>query len=748
MVARHNIDLGHGRIRGAGAADAALVVLFTFWLLAACGALAEVGVGESPLWTVDTRWKDFEGAGFSGYFVVDTRFSGSAGAGSSGLFVVDTRGATSGTAIIAGRVTDSMGTGLGGVTVSALQSSVVRAQSGTDPAGYYSLSSLPAASYDLRAQKPNFLTGTAYGIGVGNGETASRNFTLAAAPPAPVVVPTTRPPEPPNLVPIAGTQLKVYSNGVFESNGSIDPTKPTVVMTHGWNSNPEVWATNMAAKMIAGGVGAANLLAWDWRGRAGTGAELGLALSRTPNEGDKLGQALAAVLSGQGSTPVHFIGHSFGTLVNARAADHLLNSATPAFGAGRIQMTLMDDAGAANVGGRLITLSYTIPLSQNIFTAGFASQRLADVFAVGWIDPIPDASAWMDNYISLVGMWHGQAVNVSLRLKSIPHSASINPAAWVTDAHAYACAWYARTAENPNGCILGNRYSFERLGAGTQFPSPSPYAPGSLYKPVPVFGDDFTLVPAEDLDTYIAQEAAELAASGLLKAANALAQVGQKIGDTVVDVFENTIPDGLVTVGSVLSIPIYSLRVSLSSAIGGPLRPVSSGGDPTAGPAVWLPIAVPTNATLFAFDFRLTGNGNEDMLSASIGGTNVFLLEAKYMPTNQTLNSGPIDVSRWSGQTVEFFFGLLGGTSTNANVIVEAMRFYQVDPPLVTAETVGPSIVVSWPATATGFALESSKSLAGPTWTALTNSPTISGMRQYVTNSMTDASRFYRLKRD
>ncbi len=64
---------------------------------------------------------------------------------------------------------------------------------------------------------------------------------------------------------------------------------------------------------------------------------------------------------------------------------------------------------------------------------------------------------------------------------------------------------------------------------------------------------------------------------------------------------------------------------------------------------MWLPIQVPANGALFSFDFTFTGDAGQDILSASLDGTNVFALEAQDMPPDQTLNSGPIDVSALAG---------------------------------------------------------------------------------------------------
>lgn len=159
-------------------------------------------------------------------------------------------------------------------------------------------------------------------------------------------------------------------------------------------------------------------------------------------------------------------------------------------------------------------------------------------------------------------------------------------------------------------------------------------------------------------------------------------------------------------------------------------------------------MAIPTNAALFSFDFTLTGDGAADVLSASLDGTNVFALEAQFMPVGQVLNSGPMDVTAWRGRTVELFFGLLGGTSTNATLSIDAMRFYQIDPPMLMAQRTATNIVVSWPATLSGYSLQSSATVTGGNWITETNAATLSAMRQYVTNGITEQSRFYRLKRE
>ena len=165
-------------------------------------------------------------------------------------------------------------------------------------------------------------------------------------------------------------------------------------------------------------------------------------------------------------------------------------------------------------------------------------------------------------------------------------------------------------------------------------------------------------------------------------------------------------------------------------------------------PRIWIPVSIPTNAALFCFDFTLDGTPEEDMLTANIGGTNVFALEARFMPKNTALNSGPIDVTPWAGKTVELFFGLIGGTSTNASIVVNGMRFYNLQGPSLRIEIAGNDILVWWPAGAQGYTLQSTPELsASSQWSTVTNTPGLIGLQNVVTNSISTGSRFYRLSK-
>jgi pimeloyl-ACP methyl ester carboxylesterase len=565
-------------------------------------------------------------------------------------------------------------------------------------------------------------------------------------PPAPIVVPTNRPPVEPVLIPVTDTQLGVFSGSGFATGGAIDPAKMTVVFTHGWNSNPEGWAEAMASNMVAGGVSNANLLAWDWHQAADTGPFLSRAFSATPRQGHKLGQALATTLGSGYGKPIHFIGHSLGTLVNAAAANYLHEHA---FDSAKTHVTLLDDAELANVENIIVVFGSTVvPALEPLLGQ-------SQIPTVGWASPLPHRRGWVDNYVSLVGGRHPEAVNVFLN-QGIDRASRDNLIKFLEDAHGYGCAWYGATANQPSISILGNRYSFERLGINTSPAQACPYPLDSLFVQDNYPSGEYSLhqPTALEFDVLMRRQSAALVGYGFLAGIDSLDDIGQTIGDAYLDVIVSSA--AVVSDASTVASKIfYSLRAVLNSASGGQSQLASRRGlsphGPDSGsepPGIWLPVAVPTNAIVLSFDFTFTGNAGNDVLTTAIGGTNVFALEAQFIPQNQKLNSGAIPVVRWAGQNVELFLGLVGGSSSNATVTIDALRFYQLVPPNLSISISGNAAVISWPVSGQGYVLEYANTLTGTnSWNAVTNTPVASGLWNVVTNPIAGERAFYRLRK-
>lgn len=127
-----------------------------------------------------------------------------------------------------------------------------------------------------------------------------------------------------------------YSCGAHACD-PIDPAKPTIVITHGWNPLPKrihtTFASSGACVLKRRCGDSYNLLSWDWNG-----------VSVSPFNDEPLrvgrcqGQKMAAALRARGIDPTRtqFIAHSLGTIAVAEAARCLSDLGPTA------QLTLLD----------------------------------------------------------------------------------------------------------------------------------------------------------------------------------------------------------------------------------------------------------------------------------------------------------------------------------------------------------------------------------------------------------------------
>ena len=162
---------------------------------------------------------------------------------------------------------------------------------------------------------------------------------------------------------------------------------------------------------------------------------------------------------------------------------------------------------------------------------------------------------------------------------------------------------------------------------------------------------------------------------------------------------------------------------------------------------LWLPVAVPADAVVMAFDFTLTGDGKSDGLAFGINGTNLFTLETKFVPVGQLSPSALIDVTAFAGATNEFFFGLTGGTSTNCTAQIQNIKFFTLAPPKLRVASTNGATAVSWPSTLAGFVLESAASLGATNWTLVSDSPGLFGGAFTLTNAVPEGAKFFRLRK-
>jgi hypothetical protein len=589
------------------------------------------------------------------------------------------------------------------------------------------------------------------------------------------------------------SRLLVYDGAKFGMDMSlIDPAKMTIVLTHGWygigfcpNSNVAStpfstdvqtdWTVTMANQLAAEGITKeiANIVAWDWRY-----ASMGCMLppeENTPGQGESLGKDLQAVLGTSYAQPIHFLGHSLGTLVNAAAANYVHGDTTAQQDVSSnpwaglpMHMTLFDEAEVASLASQQARFDgITVGLISGSAPAGIFVYGLEAL--QGWKDPLPVHFAWADNYVSLVGVYKQNAVNVSLE-KTL---------GWLdpVSSHGYPIVWYGMSIANPTDVLdpLGfqNSYEYEvlqKLSFATFLPSISDIELGSVYDQTVTTADPLALKKlgggeivenvqvlfdsAANIVVQTANGAVQVAGNVTVGIEDAAQSAGQATAAGFTYVANQASRGGQAIVNlfdtSVLHLTLASAPPASPSpgplSVGGSPHQLNGTGASNSPPMAWIPLSIPSNSPAMAFDFIVSGPPAEDSLVCGIGETNLFSLQAKYIPTNAISASRLIDVSPWMGQQVELFFGLMGGTSTNCALQVENIRFFTLAPPTLSLAQTNGVTMLFWPNTVNGYALESATDSTLSSWSTVTNVPALFGGQFMVTNTWTDQVRFFRLR--
>lgn len=581
---------------------------------------------------------------------------------------------------------------------------------------------------------------------------------------------TTVPPQPLMTRPRVPSSTQFH---VFTGGGTVDRNKMTIVLTHGWNSNSDGWPTVLKNALVAKGY-SANIVAWDWRDNAAE-PEPASAAARTPSEGEALGSELIYLLGAAYNLPIHFIGHSLGTMVNCRAADFIHGDAKNSrnspvkFNSQNTHVTLFDEAelvaavNGMHVFGDVLLASLGVNRNQHIDSAG----SLLSGFGT-WTKVIPDRAAWIDNFVSDVGCTHAEAVNVLLWR---------NVSLGVVDSHGYASDWYARSVGTPLDSLVGHRWSFER---STLSAAPSA---GTCY--VQELDSDPLTLRVRQIGTVERGTLAfpTLAAyRGLTAIGGQLSALGQVIidgymttiqyaGDLVADFAEsftpltgdpvftgtaNSTPAYFVPTGSA---PVYQAEWDLQFTLQRPsgqqspqqLRNVklleNEVNIPTNSVYTLIPVSVPREAVGIAFQFRLDGSASTEFFTMGISNVNYFTMEAKYVEDGVWQATSVIGIPQYAGQDIELLFSLNDDTMPVGALSVRGIQFFVPPPPDMTLGFTNHQPRLSWPVSALGWQLESVGSLSDTNWLTVTNSAAILGYERAVTDDAVNGVRFYRLKK-
>lgn len=686
-------------------------------------------------------------------------------------------GGDSVTLVSQGRVTDMSGGPLSGAIVSAMVGLTPVAQSSTDATGNYALPPLGVGIYVLKASVAGHAS-SARALTL-SARTANQNFQLAALLAAPSIVQTVREHALPPGGPL-GT-LKIFDGIQFvpiDDGNSPQSDRMTIVLTHGrviGTPNPAItntpfdrWPTNMAAQLRSHGVppSSANIVAWDWRYAATSPALVPTrSVDYVPSQGIALGHALQVALSNDYSKHLHFIGHSLGALVNAAAINYLHGDRTGGrrqetssapWSNAPVHVTVFDHAQIAEMAGQQVLFDGLNPTALDAWNTLFTDYNTTHNVQ----PPLPVHFTWADNYVSIAGSSTRGAVNVWLQKR---------PSIFDPDgAHAYPIEWYGMSIANPTDVNnpLGFRRSYEYTSSA--FP-PADIHANNVYHQAPLNSDPLALEIVPSITRSLGFEAdvvIQNVVGGMQVAGNVTAKVVDEVETAAERISQgfgyvaNEAMQGGQMILHLFNSP--SLRLNLTTGLPpsqqqlsrsgvltrGEIHPVKldSSGAPNSPAMAWVPIEFPANTIAMAFDFTVEGDPVNDVLVCGVGETNLFSLEAKYVPTNTVSASPLIDMSAWANTTNELFFGFLGGTSTNATLQIDNIRFYSLAAPRLEIEQSDGVTRLSWPATAGGYIVQTTPALVPPIWEAIINAPLISAGRYVLTNSWSERSRFFRLR--
>jgi hypothetical protein len=359
--------------------------------------------------------------------------------------------------------------------------------------------------------------------------------------------------------------------------------------------------------------------------------------------------------------------------------------------------------------------------------------------------PLPKQFAWADNYISAVGIPQTNAANVIL-INGFPNNAP-DPLTWFYDFaafHGYPTFWYEETIQDNaslrNSRSMGFRWSFETGGSFLQAPTN-----GSAFLQTDN-GLDLSPLTWHDATNFVNQRIQSYH-SGLATAVN-----NQVPGLVNANGSVNGHVASLSALGAFDSFILNFANGSSSSSqsqvrvrpLG--LRANDENDNTVVSAYAWLSLFIPTNAVSMSFSYLIQGDWQNDSLAAAFNGTNVLYLPGNEIETNVTFNSGSIDVSAFAGQTNEFFIGIVGGTSTDAQLTVENLAFSISLPPSLQTQTSSGSLILSWPMSSENFNLQTTTNLADQnSWLTLTNIPAIVNLQNTITNPIVGSQGFYRL---
>jgi hypothetical protein len=417
---------------------------------------------------------------------------------------------------------------------------------------------------------------------------------------------------------------------LLDAGHPLDVSKPTIVLTHGWNLAGDTpgtvsgWLANMRDSILAQPWHDGwNFIWWDWLERAKSWTPFGPA-DQAQWQGNYLASALVDTLGADYSKNIHFIGHSLGTAVNRWAVDTLhANGWSPA----RTHVTILD---SAEIGSLANT-----------------------------VQPIPLQAAFVDSYITAFGDLHDKARNVILT-QGMP----ILPKEVLDyfDYHRYSAVWYDMTIDSPSSSCMGFLWSFEN-GGFTGAP-----AEKACFIQTPQTSDPCgalqTISWADAQSTLQARTVIQVKQGVDITyslATHPLKYLGSVLIDTV----------GGDTVGAKLAEVVVGSPPSYTPQAMSPMAESSASSS-----YLWIPIQSPYGKDLLSFDYKFTNCSAGDYLTVSIGDRQVFIMEARFVTPGEYTSSSYIDISGNSGRNIELLVAFNSDDIPGGELYVRNFQFH------------------------------------------------------------------------
>jgi pimeloyl-ACP methyl ester carboxylesterase len=566
--------------------------------------------------------------------------------------------------------------------------------------------------------------------------------------------------------------------------GVLDPNKPTVVLTHGWNSSPEEWPKNVAQALVRKGY-SLNIVAWQWV----VGATIDVldpspSANRTPAEGVALGKSLLAQLGPAYNHQLHFIGHSLGTMVNCASADFLhgdgLSQSTKNAGAylpSNTSLTLLDEA-------KLVTAVKGIRVFFEILRAG-SGGLLGDSNATAndaaytlrnfWSKVIPTQHGFIDNYVSEVGLLYEGATNVMLYRSALLD----DPIA----AHSEAYDWYARSIEDARAITVG--YNWSRTTpptSNTYFNQSFDPDPANEFTLTQMVGDQavrlrFVIYPSlqavqqlTNLGNYVEGVYLSTIQATGVAAASFVSTFGAAGGSPVYLGTAGSTPAFFAPSGAVqqssqaqwnlqLILQGQGVTPSASQLVTGPFTTQAvATPDASTSPQVGananfvvMPIHVPLEAVGMTFEYQLSGVAAGDFMTVCIGDKSAYTMEADYVRDGEWNGVPMCQMSDYRDHEIDLTFTLNGRSAPSAGSLsVRNIQFYiPKRPELGVGVMAGNQTQLSWPLSGIDWTVEATNDISNPnSWVPVNGIPTDINYSHTMNLDTTGQSRlFFRLKK-